>query len=88
MEMKAFFQKFELQRCDARGTPVHQCGTFATEGRVVLVVDLDFFSTEIENFDNLKVVERWLDRAHDIIENAFVKSMSRDLYERLRRGEA
>lgn len=88
MEPKAFFQKFELRPSEAGGTLVHQCGTFVTENRTVLAVDLDFFSTEVKHLVQADQVGASLDQVHDVIKNAFVKSLSDQLYERLHRGDA
>jgi len=68
---------------------VHKTGVGVnTEGTDVLVLDLDFISQKIENFqDNSRTIEwvsEWLDKAHNHIELAFLSSLNPIYYETIK----
>lgn len=86
MKPKSLFQKFDLEVQKPPALLVHQCGTIDVQGAPIFVLDLDFISTGVTSWRTSEEIGSWLDAAHDVIERAFVNSMSPQLYERLRRG--
>lgn len=85
----AFQQSYEFMYDSLGGFLVHKTGVAVnTEGTNVLVLDLDFISQKIENFqDNSKTIEwlsGWLDKAHDHIESAFLSSLNPIYYETIK----
>jgi uncharacterized protein (TIGR04255 family) len=63
-----------------------------SDGLTVLILDLDFTSQEIENFqDNLKTcewLEEWLNQAHNHIEAVFISSLNSSYYQSLKYEES
>ncbi len=68
---------------------VHKTGVGVNpEGTNVVILDLDFISQKIENFqDNSKTIEwlsGWLDKGHNHIESAFLSSLNPIYYETIK----
>lgn len=81
-----FYQRYDLQIEEPKGTLVHQCGTAFAGTEMVTMLDLDFFSTEPGEASDSDGLRAWLDSAHDRIEEAFRSSLSDSLYQRLDKG--
>ena len=81
-----FYQRYELLYDQPHGVLIHQSGINKTERRTFLMLDLEFVSVDLSNIDVDEVIVRWLDDAHDRIEEAFIVSLIPKLYEQLKRG--
>lgn len=81
-----FFQRYELEHETPKGVLIHQSGSQITEGKSVITIDLDFFSESVAHMKNNKTVTKWLDEAHDRVEESFIDSLTPEFYEWLKRG--
>lgn len=82
-----FYQRYELQHDDPPGVLIHQTGMQLTpENDLVLLLDIDFGSLP-DSAPNLAESGRWLQAAHDRIEEAFQASVNPDLLLSMRRGD-
>jgi uncharacterized protein (TIGR04255 family) len=89
--MVGFQQSYEFFHEDLDAILVHKTGVIQTqEGKIALLLDLDFISREVLSFDNsdqtFERIQKWLNHAHDRIEEAFLLSLNPSYYELLRTG--
>ena len=81
-----------MQQVQPKAVLKHQTGIVQRgDGKVVLLLDLDCVSQEIDSiesrgkvFDLSSWLQNWLDQAHDCVEAAFISSLNPDYYESLR----
>lgn len=76
-----FYERYELNYSDPEGTLIFQAGT-VLDPRRALMIDLDFSRHHIGMLeaDELK---RWLEKAHDRIEEVFVRSLTAHAWDHL-----
>jgi len=87
--LRGFYQRYELEQTDPEGVLIHQTGIQNVEGEItLLVLDLDFASTQVSHLKQVEAVQTWLDAAHTRVYEAFVASLNPDFYEKLKRGDA
>jgi uncharacterized protein (TIGR04255 family) len=84
-----FQQTYEFIYDSSVSSLVHKTGiAIKPDGEPVLILDLDFMSQQIDNFQNTsKTCEwliEWLNKAHDHIEAAFITSLNPSYYESLK----
>lgn len=92
LDLAGFSQVYEFQYVQPKAVLKHQTGIVQrSDGRVVLLLDLDFISQGIESiesnnktFDLSSWLQNWLNQAHDCVEAAFISSLNSDYYESLR----
>ncbi|HBC42525.1 MAG: TIGR04255 family protein [Pseudanabaena sp.] len=92
LDLVGFSQVYEFQHIQPKGLLKHQTGVVQkADGKLVLLVDLDFISQEIEfneatekPQDLSHCFQNWLNQAHDHIESAFIASLNPDYYELLK----
>lgn len=80
-----FYQRYELPYDNPRGVLLHQTGleVDAGEPQQYLTLDLDFVSLQNPGLEAADV-DRWLDAAHDRVEEAFLVSISPELLNRMK----
>lgn len=83
-----FYQRYEIIQESPKGILIHQTGIQKADHENVVMLDLDFGSTELEGICDKVTVEKWLNVAHDRIYESFVASLNPDLYEKFKRGIA
>lgn len=83
-----FYQRYELPYDDPRGVLLHQTGleVDADEPRQYLTLDLDFVSLQNPGL-GASDIGRWLDAAHDRIEEAFLASVAPELLDKMKGEE-
>jgi uncharacterized protein (TIGR04255 family) len=92
LDLAGFSQVYEFQYVQPKAVLKHQTGIVQrSDGRVVLLLDMDFISQGIESiesnnktFDLSSWLQNWLNQAHDCVETAFISSLNPDYYESLR----
>ena len=92
LDLAGCSQVYEFQYVQPKAVLKHQTGIVQrSDGRVVLLLDMDFISQGIESiesnnktFDLSSWLQNWLNQAHDCVETAFISSLNPDYYESLR----
>jgi len=87
--MSGFQQTYEFIYDSPSSSLFHKTGiAVKPDGETILVLDLDFISQQVENFQDVpKTYEwliEWLNKAHDHIEAAFISSLNPSYYESLK----
>jgi len=84
--LAGFYQRYELLQECPKGVLIHQTGKRKGEKEDTLILDLDLASTDCASVVGSEAIGTWLDQAHDRVYEAFVASLTQELYERLRKG--
>ena len=81
-----FFQRYELEHVKPKGVLLHQSGSQDIAGKSIVTVDLDFYSDSVAHLTADKSVTKWLDEAHERVEESFIDSLTDEFYESLKVG--
>lgn len=85
--LKSYYQRYEIEQDNPKGLLIHQTGIRVNqEDALILVLDLDFGSTQVQSLEKIEDVRVWLDTAHDRVYEAFVSSLNPQQYEKMKRG--
>lgn len=82
-----FVQRYELKHDKPEGMLIHQTGLVQIEGKNMVMLDLDFVSSSVANIANLDSLSGWLKEAHDRVEEAFIDSLTPEMYKALKDGK-
>lgn len=78
-----FYQRYELRQDSPQGILIFQTGNHEKE---CVVIDLDFFSTDVDHLSTKPSLILWLDAAHERIYESFVDSLHPNLYKKFKNG--
>lgn len=84
--LDGFFQRYSLKIDSLNGHLIHQTGSALVNDSPMIMLDLDFNSTEVQHLTSIDSVISWLDDAHSLVHQTFVDSLNPELYERLKGG--
>lgn len=82
-----FIQHMEFISDKPAGILLQRTGTSITEAEKTLMVDMDFGSTSVSGLSGRDDVASWINEAHDVITEAFVKALEPHFYEALKNGD-
>ena len=81
-----FYQRYELKHDNPKGTLIHQTGLQTVDGKSVIMLDLDFVSVSVGRLKRTESIEKWLDLAHERIEEGFIETLVPDFFEKLKKS--
>lgn len=84
--LAGFYQLYEIVQEDPPGLLLHQTGSRRKDEQDLIVLDLEYQSKQGPEVKNKDQVKAWLNKAHEVIEDAFIDSLNNDYYEHLRDG--
>jgi uncharacterized protein (TIGR04255 family) len=81
----SFHQRYDIFYEELSAKLVHQTAIVSkSDTESVLVLDLDFNSDRVGDFNDLDKVKSWIDKAHDCIDSAFIDSLNIKYYEKIK----
>ena len=87
--LRAFYQRYELEQMQPKGTLIHQTGTQLINGeQLVLGLDLDFVSQDVAHLQDVAAMTGWLNEAHDLVYDAFISSIHPELLQEFKEGRS
>jgi len=82
-----FFIRFELIHDSPSGKLVFQAGNKKSGDLEPIILDIDFFSTNVATLTTIPELSVWMDEAHNRIYESFIDSLDPELVDYFRRGE-
>ncbi|WP_449418289.1 TIGR04255 family protein [Phormidium nigroviride] len=85
--LSSFNQRYDLSYDSQKAVLIHQTGIRETgEDEFAIVLDLTFFSEELDTLKEGAEIEEWLNEAHQHLSEAFIASLNPDYYQLLKGG--
>lgn len=85
--LSSFYQRYDLSYESLKAVLIHQTGINETqEGEFAIILDLDFNSEEVDTLKDISKIQKWLDKAHQHLYEAFRASLNPDYYQFLKEG--
>lgn len=84
-DVSTFYQRYELKHDSPKGILIHQTGLQMVDGKPVIMLDLDFVSVAVGKLKRTVSIGKWLDLAHDRVEEGFIASLVPDFFEKLKK---
>lgn len=85
-DISHFYQRYEFKHSKPKGVLVHQTGQQLRDNKPVIMLDLDFVSESVPRIRSESSVAKWLDAAHERVEESFIASLKPDFFEQLKRS--
>ncbi len=82
--LSSFYQRYELVQDSPVGVLIHQTGIQRKKDQTVIMLDLDFGSEDVKHITDTDGIKTWLDSAHARVLDAFIASLNRNLYDRMK----
>ena len=83
-DASTFYQRYELKHDNPKGILIHQTGLQMVDGKPVIMLDLDFVSVVVGRLKRKVSIGKWLDLAHERVEEGFIESLVPDFFEKLK----
>lgn len=85
-DISHFFQRYEFKHSKPKGILIHQTGQQLRGNKLVIMLDLDFVAKSVGRIKSESSVAKWLDGAHERVEESFIASLKPDFFDQLKRG--